>query len=202
MRWKLISMGIFLSLILLEFFFPFSGKIRESLWGVERYFYSLSGAISSFGNCVRNPGKIPTEKPRPFSALSKKGSVMLVWGKGKKGDLLIDESGRVIGIVEKSLDGISLVETPLSPSFKLMVEVEKDGIFFEGKLIGGDPPIVEVPDGTDLEGGKVYISRAEKVGEQLREKGIGEIGEIIGKKKEGWIMMPHPPSGGMVILER
>ena len=202
MRWGVISIGILVSLILLESIIPFSGRIRESLWKVEKYFYSLSGAVLTFGNCVRNPGKIPSEKPKPFSALLKKGGEMLVWGKGERGDLLIDGNGRVIGIVEKSWDDISLVKTPLSPSFKLMVEVEKNGVFFEGRLIGGDPPIVEVPDGTDLKGGKVYISRAEEMGEQLREKGIGEIGEIIGREKDGWILMPYPPGDGMVILRR
>ncbi len=200
MRWLVVSVLLLVSLVILERFVPVRGRVEEAFWPVEKYFFSIRGWTDSVGKCAISSGGVNKEKERILSVSEISLGEVLIKGKGEKGDLVIDKDGRILGIVQRSFGRWVIVETPLSEDFKMFVSVMNDKMEVEGNLIGGDPPLVRVPENLDLNGWKVFISKSVPLGGYIRGFGKGEIGRIIGRKGDFWMMDPTAVHRGLVIV--
>ena len=200
MKWWVVSTLILVSLVTFEKFVPIREKVEERFWSVEKYFFSIRGWVDSVKSCAVNPEGIKTENEKIMSVSQISLGKVVVKGKGRKGDLVVDVKGRILGVVDKSFERWVLVKTPLSESFKMFVSVINGEKEVEGELIGGDPPLIRVPENLDLKGWKVFISKSESLGGYIREFGKGEIGEILGKKEDFWMMEPTAKYKGLVIV--
>ncbi len=200
MRWWIISILLLVSLVVLEKFIPIRGSIERAFWPMERYFFSIRGWTDSVGRCTVSSVGARREKERILSVSKISLGEVLIKGRGEKGDLVIDKDGRILGTVQRSLGKWVLVETPLSEDFKMFVSVMNGKREVEGNMIGGDPPLVRVPESLDLVGWKVFISKSVPLGGYIREFGKGEIGKIIGRKGDFWMVKPTAVYRGLVII--
>lgn len=202
MRWWISSLLLLISLVTLEKFIPVREKVIERFWPVEKYFFSIRGWVDSVKTCAVNSNGVRSESERILSVSKVSLGELVIKGKGKEGDLVIDSDGRLLGIVEKSFQRWVLVKTPLSDNFKMFVSVTDGKKEVEGELIGGDPPLVRIPENMNLKGWRVFISRSEDLGGYIRGFGKGEVGKVIGRKGDFWIMKPTSGYRGLVIIEK
>ncbi len=202
MKWWITTLSLFVLLVLLERIFPVRGQVNEAFWPVESYFISLRGWIDSIGKCVINSHGVKSQRLQVSQASKVESGRILVKGKGRKGDLVVNKDGWIVGKVEKSWDNWVLVDTPLSDNFRMEVSVIKNNIQVVGKLIGGDPPLVKIPEDLNVKGGLVFISESEELGGYMRRMGRGEVGKIISRKGDFWMMKPTSKYEGLVILEK
>ena len=200
MKWWVSSVLILVSLITLDKFVSIREKVDQKLWPVEKYFFSIRGWIDSVKTCAVNSSGVKREPEEIMSVSRISSGEVLIKGRGKKGDLVIDVNGRILGIVDENFGNWVLVKTPLSEKFKIFVSVTDGKEILEGELIGGDPPLVRVQEKIELKGWKVFISKSVSLGGYIREFGKGEIGKIIGKKGDLWIMKPNAGYKGLVIV--
>ena len=202
MKWWISSILLLVSLIILEKFVPVRERVEEAFWPVEKYFFSIRGWTDSVGSCAVKSGGVRIEKERISSVSKINLGEILIKGRGEKGDLVIDKDGKILGVVEKSFGRWVLVRTPLSENFKMFVSVTNGKTEIEGELIGGDPPLVRIPENLNLKGWRVFISKSVMLGGYIRRFGKGEMGKIVGRKGNFWMMEPNAGYNGLVIVEK
>ncbi len=200
MRGKSIAVLIFLLLVVVEGVLPLGDVFKDLTWGVRKYFISLRGYLEALKECVVSVRGATRTTPPIFSIVEIHDGIVMVKGKGKKGDYVIGSDGVIVGRVEKTVNGWILVKTPLSDDFRLKVSVIGDGVEAEGELHGGNPPVVSIPEELDVTGWEVFISRGEELGEYLRSEGIGRVGKIAGRLGSGWAVDYSIPTGGAVVV--
>ncbi len=162
----------------------------------------LKEKVNAFFRCIKTHNKtLNYERPSDGKPLNLNKGILTVSGEATPGFLLLSDKGEIIGKVIKSEKGIIYVATPFSELFSMNITLEGSPSY-EGRLIGGVPPLVEVDRDVNVDGMKVWISESEKYGLYLRSKGEGYLGKIKGKSSKLWILDYKLPKGPYKVVGR
>ncbi len=164
--------------------------------------YTFKDIIIGLPRCFSHSVTSVKEVPSGTVLGTWNGSVV-VKASAKEGDVVVGKSGIFVGFVTLSLRNTVLVSTVLDDRLTLNVEVlSEGGIGIEGVLKGGYPPLVEVPEGIDVTGWGVYISRSEDLGFFLRNMGFGYVGKIVGREGDLFVLEPAKIPTQVLIFGR
>ena len=176
------SIFLFFCFYLIDRLTPILEPVKDYLFIVNSSMLALKARVVKIYECSTKPEKFVALEPEWGYVLSDWGEELVVKGDGDLGDIVVDASGNFVGFVELLLGDSFLVKTVESKDVKLNVElISDDGESLEGFLIGGSPPLVEVPEGNDVTGWRVFVSRTQDMGAFLRDNGLGYIGKIAGR---------------------
>jgi len=160
----------------------------------------LRRKVDTFLSCIKTHHKtLNYDEPPNGESLNLNRGILIVSGEATPGFLVLNNEGTIIGKVIKSERGIIYVATPFSKFFSMNVTLEGTPSY-EGRLVGGVPPLVEVDRDVDADGMKVWISESEKWGLYLRSKGEGYLGKIRGRSSNFWILDYKLPRGPYKVV--
>ena len=166
---------------------------------VERPFYVFSLQLAKLKECMG--GSFSVEKRKlgfPIVLRISRGKLVLM-GEGEVGDWIVGKDG-VLGRVSAKSGKLILVDTPFSEDFSVQVLLEKDGVRYQGRLIGGSPPLVDVSEEASLLSFDVFLSETEDFGLVLNRMGRGYMGKIVGRKGNLWILGRLPDFEGLEVV--
>ncbi len=199
----LILVFLFLALYIIDQKTCLLEPVEKAFLVVSSSLFNVRAHLVNAYRCFLEPVETISLEPGSGDVLTKWGDGLVVKGKAGEGDVVLNEDGRFVGYVELVLGDSFVVRTVNSKNLRINVEiVSSDGVGVEGILIGGYPPIVEIPEEIDITGWDVYISRAQDMGNFLRANGKGYIGRILGKDGDHYAVQVEEISDRLTIIRR
>ncbi|MCD6449064.1 MAG: hypothetical protein J7L34_00970 [Thermotogaceae bacterium] len=160
----------------------------------------LKEKTDTFLRCVRSKkNTIETDTPSYGEPLKLENGILAVSGEATPDFLVVSRSGVIVGKIIKSERNVFYVATPFSALLSLDVTLEGSPAY-EGRLIGGFPPLVDIGRNANVNGRDVWLSKTEDYGFYLRNKGEGYLGKIKGKYSNLWIIDYKLPKGPFKVV--
>ncbi len=191
---------IFIALLFLEHTFD----LEKGYKFVATKLYEPSMKVREFYNttlnCIKKEATLTRLSPSPREIISYVNGVLVLKGSAKKYDFVLTKDGTFVGYVIAEEHDIIYVNTPFSKDFVIRITAEKGKMQVEGLLVGGDPPLVEVPEGLNIDNWEIWVSPEEPLGWYIKKSGWGRIGVIRGKLGKLWILDYSFPNAPLKVV--